>query len=62
MSALFRKQGLTPVAVGAEFRAAFLEVARTARERVSQRLVPKELIGRVQSLLADYRAEHGQVK
>jgi TRAP-type C4-dicarboxylate transport system substrate-binding protein len=55
---LFQKQGLTAVPVSESLRAEYFSAARAARERVADRFVPPELLQRVQSLLADYRAEH----
>jgi TRAP-type C4-dicarboxylate transport system substrate-binding protein len=55
---LFEKQGLRSVPVSPQFRMDFFEAARAAREHLGDRLVPRELLNRVQSLLADYRAEH----
>jgi TRAP-type C4-dicarboxylate transport system substrate-binding protein len=56
LGGLFRKQGLRPVAVSEAFRSDFFVAARAARE---SGLAPKDLLARVTTLLADYRAEHG---
>jgi TRAP-type C4-dicarboxylate transport system substrate-binding protein len=58
LGGLFEKQGIKPVSVSESFRAEFFEAARTAREKIDEKLVPRALIDRVQSILADYRAEH----
>jgi|GEM_PF-1579234 len=55
---LFQRQGVTVLPVSDSFRAEFFAAARVARERMGDRFVSKELLARVQSLLADYRAEH----
>ncbi len=55
---LFQKQGLTPLPVSDAFRSAFFAAARVARARMEERFVSRELLNRVQSILADYRAEH----
>jgi TRAP-type C4-dicarboxylate transport system substrate-binding protein len=58
LGGLFAKQGVQRIAVGDLFRMEFFEAARAARERLGDRLVPSELLGKVLALLADYRAEH----
>jgi TRAP-type C4-dicarboxylate transport system substrate-binding protein len=58
LGGLFRKQGVKPVEVSEEFRAAFFEAARAARERIAIKLVSTDLIQRVLGMLADYRSEH----
>jgi len=55
---LFQRQGITVLPVSEAFRAEFFAAARVAREKMGDRFVSKELLARVQSLLADYRAEH----
>jgi TRAP-type transport system periplasmic protein len=61
---LFAKQGLKTVPVTEAFRAEFFAQARTAREQLaaSGSLVRPELLQRVLTLLADYRAEHRAVE
>jgi TRAP-type C4-dicarboxylate transport system substrate-binding protein len=59
LGGLFQRQGLTVVAASPAMRAEFFEAARRAREKLGDKLVPRELVARVQSMLADYRAEHG---
>jgi TRAP-type C4-dicarboxylate transport system substrate-binding protein len=60
LGGLFAKQGLKTVTPTEAFRADFFSQARAAREQLAAagRLVRPELIQRVLTLLADYRAEH----
>ncbi len=60
LGGLFQKQGLIPVKVSEAFRADFFEAARSAREALGTSLVPAELLQRVTSLIADFRAEHAR--
>ncbi len=60
LGGVFERRGLKPVPVSAKFRAEFFDASRQARERLSDRLVPKELLTRALELLADFRAEHGR--
>jgi hypothetical protein len=46
------------VPVTPAFRAEFFEAARVAREKLGDQLVPRALLQKVMSMLADYRAEH----
>jgi TRAP-type C4-dicarboxylate transport system substrate-binding protein len=55
---LFAKQGMTMTPVPLVLRAQFLDAAREARDRLGSRVVPNELIMKVQTWLADYRSEH----
>jgi TRAP-type transport system periplasmic protein len=55
---LFQKQGLVLLPVSDDFRATFFAAARLARAKVQERFVSKDLLAKVQSILADYRAEH----
>jgi TRAP-type C4-dicarboxylate transport system substrate-binding protein len=57
LSGVLAKNGVVEVPVSATFRAEFFEATRQARGRVAQQ-IGTELLTRVQSLLADYRAEH----
>jgi TRAP-type C4-dicarboxylate transport system substrate-binding protein len=59
---LFAKQGMiiTPVSPG--LRAQFFDESRGVREKMGEQLVPRPLLDRVLSFLADYRAEHGTVE
>jgi TRAP-type C4-dicarboxylate transport system substrate-binding protein len=59
LGGLFQKQGLVAVPVSPSFRAQFFEAARSARERLGEKLASSSLLDRVLRLLADYRAEHG---
>jgi TRAP-type transport system periplasmic protein len=55
---LFEKQGLKRVTPDEMFVSEFLEDARRAREQLDAKFVTPELMGKVLSWLADYRAEH----
>jgi TRAP-type C4-dicarboxylate transport system substrate-binding protein len=55
---LFAKQGLKQVRVDERFRSEFFEAAQESRERLSDKLVPAELVRSVVGMLADYRAQH----
>jgi TRAP-type transport system periplasmic protein len=59
LGGLFARQGAVSVPVSEGFRAEYMAAARAARAKVTDRLVPRELIDRVLQMLADYRAEHG---
>jgi TRAP-type transport system periplasmic protein len=58
LGGLFAKQGTRTVPVTPAFRAEFFEAARVAREKLGEALVPRALLQKVLSMLADYRAEH----
>lgn len=58
LGGLFEKQGVRNVAVPPTLRAQFFEAAHAARDRLGARVVSRELLLQVQSLLADYRTEH----
>ena len=58
LGGLFAKQGLTTIRPSADVRAEFFDAARAVREKMTSKLVPRELLDRVLTLLADYRAEH----
>jgi TRAP-type C4-dicarboxylate transport system substrate-binding protein len=60
VNSLFEKQGLKQVRVDERFRTEFFEAARTARERLSDELVPAALVRNVLAILADYRAQYRQ--
>jgi TRAP-type C4-dicarboxylate transport system substrate-binding protein len=60
LGGLFERQGLTAVPVTPELRADFLEQTRRLRERPEARVVSKELLSRVMSLLADFRGGDGR--
>jgi TRAP-type C4-dicarboxylate transport system substrate-binding protein len=55
---LFSRQGNKLLPVSAKLRAEFFEAARQAREKLDDRLVSKDLIKEVLTMLADYRGEH----
>jgi TRAP-type C4-dicarboxylate transport system substrate-binding protein len=55
---LFEKQGLRRQTPDAAFVSEFLDSARRAREQLDEKLVSRELMGKVLGWLADYRAEH----
>jgi TRAP-type C4-dicarboxylate transport system substrate-binding protein len=57
LGGLFQKQGVTPVPPSESFRSEFFAEAHKAREQLDPKVVPAELIARVTSLLADFRAE-----
>jgi TRAP-type C4-dicarboxylate transport system substrate-binding protein len=58
LNGLFQKQGMRVLPVPDELRARFFVDSRQARETLPPTVVSKELMDRVLSLLADYRAEH----
>jgi len=60
LGGLFAKQGLKPVPVSAAFRAEYFAAAKAARDRVTDKLIPRDLLERVLRMLADYRIEHQQ--
>jgi TRAP-type C4-dicarboxylate transport system substrate-binding protein len=64
LGGLFAKQGIKLVPASEALRAEFLAQARAARERIvaGGKLVPHDLLQRVLTLLADYRAEHRAVE
>ncbi|MCA1663479.1 MAG: TRAP transporter substrate-binding protein DctP, partial [Myxococcales bacterium] len=61
---LFVKQGLKTVPVSESFRAEFFTQARAVRDQLATKggLVQPELLQKVLTLLADYRAEHRAVE
>jgi TRAP-type C4-dicarboxylate transport system substrate-binding protein len=58
LGGVFAKNGVTVSPVSSTFRAEFFEAARRARTEVAEKLNAQKLLERVQSLLADFRAEH----
>jgi TRAP-type C4-dicarboxylate transport system substrate-binding protein len=58
LGGLFEKQGVEKVAASQVFRAQFFDAARSARDKMPESLVSRALLDKVQSYLADYRAEH----
>jgi TRAP-type C4-dicarboxylate transport system substrate-binding protein len=59
---LFVKQGMTLTPVPMLLRAQFLDAARDARDKLGSRVVPDELVMKVQAWLADYRSEHAAAR
>ena len=55
---LFAKQGITMTPLPLLLRAQFLDAAREARDKLRGSVVPDDVVGKVQSCLADYRNEH----
>jgi TRAP-type C4-dicarboxylate transport system substrate-binding protein len=55
---LLQKQGVQKLEFGGTFRAEFLSDARRARDQIVDTLMPRALLTRVTSWLADFRAEH----
>jgi TRAP-type C4-dicarboxylate transport system substrate-binding protein len=55
---LLEKQGMRAAIVTPQFRYEFFEAARMAREQIDERLLPRPLLTRVLTFLADYRAIH----
>jgi TRAP-type C4-dicarboxylate transport system substrate-binding protein len=58
LETLFSRQGLERVRPGETFRAEFFTAAREARKAIPAQLIDPDLIRKVESWLADYRAEH----
>jgi TRAP-type C4-dicarboxylate transport system substrate-binding protein len=62
LNGLFERQGLRSVPLGTpqgqRFRSEFLEEIQRLQARLSEQLVPPELISQVKVWLADFRAEH----
>jgi TRAP-type C4-dicarboxylate transport system substrate-binding protein len=59
LGGLFARQGLTPVEASEAFRAEFYQAARMTRERLGAELLSPQLLQRVLTLLADFRAVRG---
>jgi TRAP-type transport system periplasmic protein len=55
---LFEQQGLKRVHIDERFRSEFFAATRAARDRLSDNVVPAQLITHVMEILADYRAAH----
>jgi TRAP-type C4-dicarboxylate transport system substrate-binding protein len=55
---LLQKQGIRAARVTPQFRYEFFEAARTARDQISEQLLPRPLLTHVLTMLADYRAVH----
>jgi TRAP-type C4-dicarboxylate transport system substrate-binding protein len=58
LGGLLGRHGVHITPVDATFRSEFFEAARTMREHLPADLLGADILGRIQSLLADYRAEH----
>jgi len=58
LGGLFERQGLKRVTVSPAFATELAAVAKIARDAVRDKLVPGELLDRVNKWLGDYRAEH----
>ena len=58
LNGLFARQGLHAVPLSAESRSEFFAAAADVREKLGERLISRDLLQKVQSLLADYRAQH----
>jgi TRAP-type C4-dicarboxylate transport system substrate-binding protein len=58
LGGLLSRHGLHITPVDATFRSDFFEAARTMREHLPADLLGADILGKIQSLLADYRAEH----
>jgi TRAP-type C4-dicarboxylate transport system substrate-binding protein len=62
LGGLFAKQGAKVLQASPTFSAEFFEASRGVRQKLRDRLVPGELIDRIATWLADYRAEYGRVR
>jgi TRAP-type C4-dicarboxylate transport system substrate-binding protein len=58
LNGLLARQGVRITPVDATFRSDFFEAARTMRDHLAAAVMPSAMLARVQTLLADYRAEH----
>jgi TRAP-type C4-dicarboxylate transport system substrate-binding protein len=59
LGGLFKRQGVNVQPAGAGFISEFREAASAVRGAVRDKLIPGQVIDRVTTWLADYRAEHG---
>jgi TRAP-type C4-dicarboxylate transport system substrate-binding protein len=57
MGGLFERQGLQTIPLSRTFQSEFFSLAQQTRERMGERLVPREPLERVLGILADFRAE-----
>jgi TRAP-type C4-dicarboxylate transport system substrate-binding protein len=55
---LFEKQGLTKIAVSQQFREDFMTSAKRARDKLGASLISPALLGSVEKMLEEYRAQH----
>jgi TRAP-type C4-dicarboxylate transport system substrate-binding protein len=58
LNGVFERQGIRTVPLSPGLRAELFEAARMGREQVGSKVVSAALLARVQSILADYRAEN----
>jgi TRAP-type C4-dicarboxylate transport system substrate-binding protein len=58
---LFQREGVTPTPATPQLRSELYAAALSARDRLGEKLVPRELLQDVLAILADYRAEHAGV-
>jgi len=58
LGGVFARQGLEAVPASGSLRAEYLAATRAARDRLGERLVPRPLLERVQSVIDEYRAGH----
>jgi TRAP-type C4-dicarboxylate transport system substrate-binding protein len=58
LGGLLQKLGIKLVPPNDALRAEFLSIARTARDHLSDKIVPAAVLQEVLALLADYRSEH----
>jgi TRAP-type C4-dicarboxylate transport system substrate-binding protein len=54
----FQAQGIQQISVSEKFAADFYAAARDARDKLGEKLVSKDVLGKVMTMLADYNAEH----
>jgi TRAP-type C4-dicarboxylate transport system substrate-binding protein len=62
LDGLFRRQGVILQPADERLRSEFLAAARTAREKLVDKLVPRALLEQVLALLADFRAERAATR
>jgi TRAP-type C4-dicarboxylate transport system substrate-binding protein len=55
---LFQREGVTPTQATPQLRSELYAAALSARDRLGEKLVPRELLQDVLAIHADYRAEH----
>jgi TRAP-type C4-dicarboxylate transport system substrate-binding protein len=58
LNTMFEKQGIKRLHASDSLRAAFLDAANRAREKLDPQLLPPGLLKQVLTVLGDYRAEH----
>ncbi|MCU1276864.1 MAG: TRAP-type C4-dicarboxylate transport system, substrate-binding protein [bacterium] len=62
LGGLFARQGITIIQPSADVRAQFFGEARAVRDKMMSKLISRELLDQVLTLLADYRAEHRDIE